>query len=109
MILNHKQLEKLKANWGEKADGMECKAEVRVYDPLSKIEFYIYALNPDNDDDIMFLGVSDNLELGQWSMQSLKSFYNAHGEPLTVDQEYRPRYINEIFKKLMRNNYEYRN
>jgi len=102
-MLSHSQTEKLKANWGEKANSMACMAEVRLYDPLSLWECYIYALNPEDDDEIeciIKVGRNCRPTLEQWQLSHIQALFNAHGEGVQVDQEYRPRRAAELFKKL---------
>ena len=99
-MLNIKQQEKLKANWGEKASSMACMAEVRVYDPLSPWECYIYAMNPDDEDEICCIIKGFFVEVCEWRLSELASHFNAHGEAPEVDKEYRPRRAAELFKKL---------
>ena len=107
-MIKQKQMEKLKASWGVIAESMDCKAEVRVYDPLSLWECYIYSMNPDNEDEIMCLiSGGKNLEpiITQWKLSELSYLYNADGEGVEIDEEYRPRHIAEILKRLNGNRY----
>ena len=102
MIDERKKL-KLMTYWGDKATAMACLAEVRVYDPLSDWQCYIYAVNPNNDDEIMCLiSGGKNLEpiVTEWTFSELGLLYNSDGEGVQVDDEYRPRRVAEIFKKL---------
>lgn len=99
-MLSHKQKEKLKANWGEKASSMACMAEVRVYDPLSPWECYIYALNPEDEDEISCIIKGFFVEVTEWSLSELASRFNVEGERPIIDQEYRPRRAAELFKIL---------
>ncbi len=99
-MLNNKQKEKLKASWGEKASSMACMAEVRFYDPLSPWECYIYAMNPEDEDEICCLIKGFFVEATEWRLSELASRFNAYGEPPQIDQEYRPRRAAELFKLL---------
>jgi hypothetical protein len=102
-MLNDKQKEKLKSSWGDKAEALDCLAEVRVYDPLSDWQCYIYAMNPDNENEILCLiSLGKNLfpVFSEWTMHEISLLYNSHGENAEIDLEYRPRNINEIYKKL---------
>lgn len=99
-MLSNSQREKLKASWGEKASSMACMAEVRVYDPLSPWECYIYALNPENEDEICCIIKGFFVEVTEWRLSELASRFNAEGEPVQVDYEYRPRRAAELFKIL---------
>lgn len=102
-MLNNKQIEKLTANWGEKADSMACFAEVRVYDPLSFWECYIFALNPEDNDEIdciVKVGKDQAPTVERWFLTNIKGLFNYHGEGVQLDNEYRPRRAAELFKKL---------
>jgi hypothetical protein len=99
-MISHSQREKLKASWGEKASSMACMAEVRVYDPLSPWECYIYALNPEDEDEICCIIKGFFVEVCEWRLSELASRFNANGEPVQVDNEYRPRRAAELFKIL---------
>ena len=98
-MLNNQQKEKLKNNWAN-ADSMECMAEVRVYDPLSFWECYIYAMNPEDEDIIACIIKGFTLEVCVWSMSELEKNFNRDGEFLEVDIEYRPRRALDVFKRL---------
>lgn len=99
-MLSHSQKEKLKASWGDKASSMACMAEVRVYDPLSTWECYVYAMNPENEDEIACIINGFFVEVCNWSLSELTSRFNSDGEPLQIDYEYRPRRACELFKIL---------
>lgn len=99
-MLNPHQKQKLMKSWGEKADSMACLAEVRVFDPLSSWECYIYAINPDDEDEISCIINGFELEVSTWSMKSLEASFNEHGEHPIIDKEYRPRQAVDLFKIL---------
>lgn len=99
-MLNTKQKDKLKANWGDKASAMACMAEVRVYDPLSPWECYIYALNPEDEDEICCIINGFSLEICEWRLSEIATRFNAEGEAVQMDNEYRPRRAAELFKIL---------
>lgn len=102
-MLNNKQIEKLNANWGERADSMACYAEVRIYDPSSYWECYIYALNPEDNDEIdciVKVGRDQPPCVERWFLTNIKGLFNSQGESVEVDNEYRPRRTAELFKKL---------
>ncbi len=92
---------KLKNNWGDKANSMDCMVEVRVYDPLSSWECYIFAMNPDNEDEISCIIKGFFVEIVEaWSVKEIMSRFNSEGESLQIDYEYRPRKAAELFKTL---------
>jgi len=103
-MLTEKQKEKLKANWGAKADAMECKAEARIYDPLSPWCCYIYAMNPSNEDEIATITKGFGIEVGEWTMKELEAMFNAEGEKPVVDTEFRPRLASDIYKRMTEGN-----
>ena len=109
-MLSHKQKEKLKASWGEKASCMACMAEVRVYDPLSTWECYIYALNSEDEDGIeCIIRLSDKqpASLETWRLSELFLTYNVAGENVIIDHEYRPRNTEELFRVLNKGFYDF--
>lgn len=99
-MLSNLQKENLFKSWGEIADSMQCKAEVRVYDPLSSWECYIYALNPEDEDEMCCVINGFYVEAIKWRLSDLFSYYNMHGEAAEIDYEFRPREIGEIYKIL---------
>lgn len=102
-MINASQREKLKASWGEKAESMQCYAEVRVFDLSSAWECYIYALNPEDDDEVRcIVKVSRHAEACAipWHLKDILSLYTQSGEGVEVDKEYRPMRTAELFKKL---------
>lgn len=102
-MINNKHKERLKINWGEKADSMACMAEVRIYDPLSTWQCYIYALNPEDEDEVYCLvkvGDQQKATVERWYLTNIYNLFNYHGEKVKVDQEYRPRRVDHVLKKL---------
>jgi hypothetical protein len=102
-LINDAIKAKLKSNWGDKAEALDCQAELRVYDPLSAWQCYIYAMNPENEDQIMCL-ISARKTLPpittDFTISELQLLYNEHGENVQIDTEYRPRSIETLFTKL---------
>ncbi len=99
-MLNHKQKQNLLNNWGEKANSLQCKAEVKIYDPLSGWECYIYALNPEDEDEIACIIKGFFVEICDWRLSEISTHFNAEGEQPIVDTEYRPRLVCELIKIL---------
>lgn len=88
------------ANWGPRADSLQCNAEMRVYDPLSDFCVYIYAQNRDDCDEIYCLINGFDVQTTLWSMQELDGCYNSAGEKLKIDHTFRPTHVGELYKKL---------
>ena len=102
-MINHKQIEKLKANWGDNADSMNCRAEVRFYDPLSAWQCYVFAMNPSNENEvecIIKVGRSESATTERWFLSEIYNLFNSDGEGVVIDNEYRPQHAAELFKKL---------
>ncbi len=99
-MLNQATKEKLKANWGYKADSMACKAEIRIYDPSSNWCCYVYAMNPQDEDDIACIIKGFEIEVCDWKMSEIEKMFNVDGERPVIDEEYRPRMACELFKML---------
>lgn len=102
-MLNETQIEKLKANWGARAEALACYAEVRLFDPCSSWQCFIVAMNPDDEDEIYCI-ISTNPktqpDVSVWSLVDVSLLFNSEGEGVRVDQEYRPMRAAELFKKL---------
>lgn len=99
-MLTEKMKEKLKSNWGDKASALDCYAEVRFIDRLSRWSCYIFALDPVTEDSIMcFIPHSYYDEIMEWSLKDLYSCYDKEGEPLTIDEEYRPTHIRTLIQR----------
>lgn len=108
MLINPKESERLQENWGEKADALACNAEVRLYDPMSAWECYIYAQNPENDDEVMCIistGKNSEISIEEWTLDAIRFLYNGEGVGVDRDDEYRPRLASEVFKQLHRKKY----
>jgi hypothetical protein len=99
-MLSQSQREKLIRSWGEKADAMSCMAEVRVYDPLSPWECYIYDMNPEDEDEVLAIVAGFTIEVTAFNMKELMLMFNSDGDPLSIDNNYRPRTVMEIFNIL---------
>jgi hypothetical protein len=99
-VINEKQKQRLITNWGERADALACNAEVRLYDANGPWECYIYALNPDNDDEVMAIVNAETVETCTCSILELCSMYDSDGGSLRLDRCFRPRDAQTILKKL---------
>lgn len=99
-MLNQTQKEKLKANWGEKASSMACRAEVKFHDPASSWACYVYAMNPSDENEISCIIKGFDLEVCEWRISEIERMFNVNGEHPIIDMEYRPRLACELFKLL---------
>lgn len=105
-MLNDKQKQNLIHNWGEKADALACLSEVRVYDPASTWECYIYALNPEDEDEcdcIVKVSSKQRATIERWFLTNISSLFNSEGEGVQIDEDYKPRMACELMKKLNEN------
>lgn len=101
MVLSAQIKESLLKNWGEKADALNCYCEVKFIDPLSSWACYVYAMNPDNEDEIACMVYEhEHVEICDWSMNELMHTYNREGEYPEIDDEYRRKKASDLFKKL---------
>lgn len=109
-MITVKQRIALLANWGEPAENLNCNAEVRLYDPLSKWECFLIAMDPFEQDSVYAIVNSANEIAALWSLTYLMQCYNAEGEHPLVDKEFRPRNAGLLLKQLMeRRGESYRN
>lgn len=92
--------DKLKANW-PLAESMYCKAEMRVYDPLSHWQCYILAMNPADENEVAcILSSKFNCSFTVWTLNDIQNLFNAEGEKPIIDYEYRPKLASQLFKQL---------
>lgn len=101
-MLSSKQKQKLKQNWAG-AEALACKAEVRLYDPASKWQCYLVAIDPQDDDTAYGIISSNPQEPPQatvFGLQSIFSMFNSLGEGIRLDASYRPILASSILKKL---------
>jgi len=99
-MITKTQSDRLKDNWGAPAEALACYALIRFFDPLSPWECYLLAQNPDDEDEIACLIKGFFVELSHWRLSELANRYNAAGEPIQIDNHYRPRRAAELFKQL---------
>lgn len=100
-MLSEALQEKLKKNWGEKADALECYAEVRLHVPGTKIELYLLAINPDTqytEEEILVLSpLFEETAIMTW--EDIENIHGVHGEELQIDEEYRPKIAKYLIKR----------
>lgn len=104
-MLSEKIQQKLQKNWGEKSDSLQCNVECRIYDPSSKWEWFLYAQNPNDPDEICYIShecVLDIITMG--SLMALQTLFNRHGEFMELDREFKPRNAASLWQHL-RNRY----
>ena len=101
MILTQALKDKLKANW-LLAESMACKAELRVYDPLSVWQCYLIAMNPQDENEVACIlsTTMGHCIYTLWTIKEINDLYNWEGEKPSIDLEYRPRMASQIFKQL---------
>lgn len=99
-MLTNNQIARLLANWGERADALDCNAEVRIYDPNGPWECYIYALEPNEQDQIACILSGESVEITAWSMAQMQLTFNANGEPPENDMSFVPIKITRLLEKL---------
>jgi len=104
-MLNQDQITRLKKSWGEKASTLNCNAEIRVYDPLSCWECYIYSMNPQNEDEIECILHGFTTQTCEWTLTELFSRFNAEGQQVKIDSEFRPKNAKIIYDKLKEQEY----
>jgi hypothetical protein len=102
MKISYQQKQKLMKNW-DNAHGLQCNAELRVYDPISSFQCYIIGMYDEDEDTIYCIiqtNKCDNPKTTLYTISQLEEMYNEHGEGLEVDIEYRPRQASEILTQL---------
>lgn len=97
-MLNEQIKEILKANWGEKAQAMNCYTEVKFIDDENRWFCYIYALDPNDEDTIAC--ILPGPRAIEWSLKELCATYDINGEYVKEDKEFRRIRTAELFKRL---------
>lgn len=100
-MLSLKTKEALKKNWGEKANTLNCFAEVKLIDPLSSWACYIFAMD-ENEELVQCLIYSDliGVEIYTQCIYDIYSMYNEHGEHPSIDPEFRRIRVTELLRRL---------
>lgn len=90
----------LKKNWGEKADALDCYAEVKLIDPKSSWCCYIFAMDK-NEENVQTLLYSDSIgpEIYTLCIDDIHLMYNQDGEHPIIDTEYRRTRVQELLKR----------
>lgn len=100
-MITQKTKEALKKNWGEKADTLNCYAEVKLIDPLSSWACYIFAMNETEElIHCLLYSAALGVEIYTQYIYDIYSMYNEHGENPTIDNEYRRTRVTEILRRL---------
>lgn len=108
-MLNNAQQKRLNENWGVLMECLECYAIVRLYDANGPWQCYLIAINPDDQEEVYcIISAGKNLpaEVTYFSMQDISCLYNALGERVQVDYEYRPKMAKTLLKELSKGIYE---
>lgn len=92
--------QRLRDNWGEKADAMECYCEIKFMSENPRWECYIYALDPDNNDSIACIIPEGSQLLWEWSLKELNQAYDRQGENFWIDEEFRRIKASTLYRKL---------
>lgn len=93
--------EKLKKNWGDKANALDCYAEVKLIDPLSSWACYIYAM--DSEEQVIHCLIYSDLNGPQVyiiDIAHIYSMYNENGDHPILDEEFRRMKVNTLLRRL---------
>lgn len=89
----------LMANWGDKADALDCFVPIKLIDPVLNWACYIFAMNPDYQDIVSCVIVhGTDCEIYTLSLSYVLSSYNHEGEGPKVDDEFRTVHLSKILK-----------
>ncbi len=97
-------LRRLRANWGPKSESLACYAEVKFVDLVMGWEWYVMAINPDDDDMVRCVVRDYDLRICTWTLGEMGRFYNSHGECPVLDTEYRRMRADILYDKLSKSN-----
>lgn len=90
----------LKSSWGDQASALDCYAWVKFTDSEGLWDCYIFSMNPENEDEIMCIIDSVDLEITDWTMTELVLSYQHMGQEPLIDTEFRRQRVNELYKRL---------
>lgn len=100
-MLSQKLKDRLKANWGDKANALAVYAEVKLIDPLSSWSCYLFSMD-ENEEFVQGLFYSEaighEVEIMPWN--DIQNMFNEHGNHPVIDTEYRPMRVTEILRRL---------
>ena len=99
--INPEILKRLRENWGEKADAMQCYAELRLFDPLSSWCCYIYAMAGDQIKAVTYSNTF-GVDIIACDLYDVLSMYNEEGEHPSIDPEFRRVRLDYLLKRLER-------
>ncbi len=99
--MNWNLKERLKRNWGEKAEALDCYAEARYFDPLSSWCCYVFAM--DSDEKQVYVLLYSNVlgaEVSIIDLEDLSYMYNELGQSPMLDTEFRRIHLSELIRRL---------
>lgn len=100
-MLTEKTKDALKKNWGERADSLNCYAEVKLIDPLSSWCCYIFAMDKDEEYvQSLLYSHAIGIEIYMQSIYDIYRMYNQDGEHPIIDHEFRRTRVSELIKRL---------
>lgn len=99
-MFTEKQKEKLKSNWGDKAECLECEALHKFIIHSGRWECYLLGMNPENEDEIYCIWNGYNLSAEKGFLNFIMNIYDERGDNPILDKSFRPRKASEIFKNL---------
>lgn len=90
----------LKRNWGEKAEAMACYAEAKLMHPRRAVAWYLFAMNPEDEDEICAIVANPFPSAYRGSLSEILEAYQGVAEDLQLDQEFRRIRADVLYKKL---------
>lgn len=88
----------LMKNWGDKAEAMDCFVEVKFTDEDNKWNYYVYALNPQDETEAMMIVDTIYNPLHPFTVTT--SIHNIFSNVDGIDHEFRRIKASTLFKKL---------
>lgn len=97
-----KVYEKLKSNWGPRAESLNCFAEYKLCGKSGKWAWYLLAVDPEDDETVKCImtrgGVPD---ICTTTLSNIELFYDEDGELPEGDREFRPMRADVLYSKLL--------
>lgn len=91
----------MRAQWGARALGLHCMAVLRFYDTKSRWCCYVLSINPEDNDEMVCIVRGESVEIIEWKFSEMNEMFNADGDGVFLDLEFRPCNASIVYKKLI--------
>jgi len=100
IYLSNQIKEKLKTNWDARALNRQCHAEACIAAESGTPTYWVLAMNPEDEDEIIVLGNGFEREPFVINFRDTVQEFASLGHPLILDHEFKRGSADEIYKRL---------